>query len=259
MRTKYSVPLFFFIIFCAGSNAKTSSASTISGHVKEADGKPAQFANIILLQAKDSSIVKGAYSSESGNFSFENVAPGEYLVLVSQLGNKHYTAPFTVKDGETETNIGSISLPAGAVNLNEVNITTYKPFIEHHIDQTIVNVENSVVNAGGTALEVLQRSPGVTVDNEGNIRMTGKQGVLVMLDGKPTYLAPKDLYELLRNTPADQLSQIVIITNPSAKYDAAGNAGIINIKMKKKQNLGLNGSFASITDRDVILTLERDC
>src|SRR6185295_2291617 len=87
-----------------------------------------------------------------------------------------------------------------------------------------------------------KRSPGVTVDNEGNIRLTGKQGVMVMLDGKPTYLSAKDLYEMLRNMPSDQLSQIVIMTNPSSKYDAAGNAGIINIKMRKKQNLGLNGS-----------------
>lgn len=241
MENKYLHLLYFMVFFCSIGMAKTPS--TVSGNVKEAGGEPAQFANIILMHAQDSSIVKGAYSTESGNFSFENVEPGSYIVLVSQMGNKFYTSPFMVKEGEQETHIGNISLPKSEVSLKEVNVSAYKPFIEHRIDQTIVNVENSIVDAGGTALEVLQRSPGITVDNEGNIRMTGKQGVQVMMDGKPTYLAPKDLYELLRNTPADQLSQIIIITNPSAKYDAAGNSGIINIKMKKKQNLGLNGSF----------------
>src|SRR5688572_22295891 len=185
MRTKYFLLPFFLFIFCTGSIAKTPSSSTVSGNVKEANGEAAQFANVILMHAKDSSIVKGAYSSESGNFSIENVMPGEYLVLISQLGHKFYTKPFTVKEGDTEMNIGTISLPENALNLKEVSISSYKPFIEHRIDQTIVNVENSIIDAGGTALEVLQRSPGITVDNEGNIRMTGKQGVQVMMDGKP--------------------------------------------------------------------------
>jgi outer membrane receptor protein involved in Fe transport len=106
-------------------------------------------------------------------------------------------------------------------------------------------VENSIVQAGATAIEILQRSPGVTVDNDGNITLTGKQGVLVMMDGKPTYLAQKDLFELLRNTSSDQISYVEIITNPSAKYDAAGTSGIINIRMRRKQNTGLNGRIQS--------------
>ncbi len=225
------------------SDVIAKPASVVKGTVEDAKKDPAAFTNVILLSAADSSIVKGALSNESGNFSFENIEAGKYLVLVSQLGNKFYTPAFTVKENETETQVGKISLPENALTLNEVNVSAFKPFIEHRIDETIVNVENSIVNAGGTALEVLKRSPGVTVDNEGNIHLAGKQGVLVMLDGKPTYLSAKDLYEMLRNTSSDDLSQIIIITNPSAKYDAAGNSGIINIKMKKKQNLGLNGSY----------------
>jgi len=214
----------------------------VSGKIKDTQSNPAAFANVILLNASDSAIVKAALSNESGEYEFVNINAGKYIVLVSQIGNKFYSDPFTVNEGEELVQVASITLPDNALTLSEASVAAYRPFIEHRIDETIVNVENSIVNAGGTALEVLKRSPGITVDNEGNIRLTGKQGVLIMIDGKPTYLSSRDLYEMLRNMSSDQLSQIVIMTNPSAKYDAAGNAGIINIKMKKKQNLGLNGT-----------------
>jgi iron complex outermembrane receptor protein len=232
----------FFLYLFSFQLLHAKEFPVISGKVKDSQSNPAAFANIILLNANDSTIIKAALSNESGEYEFENINAGKYIVLVSQIGNKFYSAPFTVKEGEDHVEVASITLPENALTLSEAGVTAYRPFIEHHIDETVVNVENSIVNAGGTALEVLKRSPGVTVDNEGNIRLTGKQGVMVMIDGKPTYLSARDLYEFLRNTSSDQLSQIVIMTNPSSKYDAAGNAGIINIKMRKKQNLGLNGS-----------------
>jgi iron complex outermembrane receptor protein len=231
-----------FLLLILATAAFSKSTPNVSGTVLDAKNSPAAFANIILLHASDSAVVKAALSNESGNFSFENVDPGQYIVLISQIGNKYYSQPFTVADAQENVQLASIVLPDNALTLSEAGVTAFRPFIEHHIDETVVNVENSIVNAGGTALEVLKRAPGVTVDNEGNIRLTGKQGVQVMMDGKPTYLSPKDLYEMLRNMSSDQLSQIVIMTNPSAKYDAAGNSGIINIKMRKKQNMGLNGS-----------------
>lgn len=236
---KYRV---IIILLLFGWNANAIAFAIVSGQVEDSRHAPVAFANVILLNAKDSSIVKGALSNESGSYTFENVTAGIYIVLVSQLGNKFYTSVFTVTDNETTRALDKISLPPSTVDLNEVQVTAIRPFIEHRMDETVVNVENSIANAGGTALDVLKSSPGVTVDNEGNISLAGKQGVLVMIDGKPTYLSSNDLYELLRNTSSDQLSQVIIMTNPSAKYDAAGNSGIINIRMKKKQNLGLNGS-----------------
>jgi iron complex outermembrane receptor protein len=233
-------PLLFLMILSIVVDAKTSS--TLRGRIEDSKKEPVAFANVILLNANDSTTVKGALSNESGSFSFENVEAGNYLVLVSQLGNKFYTVPFPVKENETEKELEKISLPPSNVELGEVQVSALRPFIEHRLDETIVNVENSIINAGGTALDVLRTSPGVTVDDQGNIRLVGKNDVLVMVDGKPTYLSDKDLYELLRNTSSDQISQIVIMTNPSAKYDAAGTSGIINIKMKKKQNMGLNGN-----------------
>jgi hypothetical protein len=112
-------------------------------------------------------------------------------------------------------------------------VTAKKPFIEQQIDKTIVNVENSVVSAGNTAIEILEKSPGVTVDKDGNISLKGKQNVMVMLDGKPTYMSSSDLANMLRNMQSTQLDKIEIMTNPPAKYDAAGNAGVINIRLKK--------------------------
>ena len=127
--------------------------------------------------------------------------------------------------------------------MSAVVVTAKKPLIEQRIDRTIVNVEASVTNVGSNALEVLEKSPGISVDKDGNISLKGKQGVMVLVDGRPTQLGSADLANLLRNMHANQLDQIEIMTNPPAKYDAAGNAGIINIKTKKSKQFGYNGSI----------------
>jgi len=129
-----------------------------------------------------------------------------------------------------------------AKNLGGVTVTAKRPFIETRIDKTIVNVESSPTTAGAPALEVLEKSPGVTVDNDGNISLRGKAGVIVMLDNKPTYLSSADLAAMLKNISATAIDQIEIMTNPSSKYDASGNSGVINIKTKKGQAGGFNGS-----------------
>src|SRR5688572_9437330 len=127
--------------------------------------------------------------------------------------------------------------------MQEVTVMAKRPFIETKIDKTVVNVEASPTSAGSTALDILEKSPGITVDNDGNINLRGKQGVIVLMDGKQTFLSSVDLATLLRNTPASALDQIEIMTNPSSKYDASGNSGIINIKTKKGKNNGFNGSI----------------
>ncbi|MBD0258882.1 MAG: outer membrane beta-barrel protein, partial [Cytophagales bacterium] len=128
--------------------------------------------------------------------------------------------------------------------LKEVTVVTKKPFIEQQVDRTVVNVENSIVASGNTALEVLEKAPGVTIDRQNDqIILRGKQGVIVLIDGKQTYLSAQEVSNLLKNTPSDNIEKIEIITNPSSKYDAAGNSGIINIKMKKNQSLGTNGTL----------------
>ncbi|MEP6727772.1 MAG: TonB-dependent receptor, partial [Bacteroidota bacterium] len=130
-------------------------------------------------------------------------------------------------------------------DLTGVTIVARRPLIEQHIDRTVINVEAAASNAGATALEVLEKSPGITVDKDGSISLKGKQGVQVYIDGKPSYLGGAELVNLLKNMNANQLDQIEIMTNPPAKYDAAGNSGIINIKTKKNKAKGFNGSVTA--------------
>src|SRR6476659_9224936 len=128
--------------------------------------------------------------------------------------------------------------------MNTVIVTAKKPLVEQRIDRTIINVDASPTNVGSSALEVLEKSPGISVDKDGNISLKGKQGVLVLVDGRPTQLGGSDLANLLRSMNANQLDQVEIMTNPPAKYDAAGNAGVINIKTKKNKQFGYNGAIS---------------
>ncbi len=200
-------------------------------------------ASISLLKAKDSSIVKVAITDKEGNFNFENVKMGSYLVLATSVGHsKVYSKSFEISGDQNLVNVGVLPLVPVDKNLTEVVVNSKRQLIEQKIDKTVINVDAAISNEGSTALEVLEKSPGVTVDKDGNISLKGKQGVMVMLDGKPSYLTGQELANLLRSMPSNNVDQIEIMTNPSAKYDAAGNSGIINIKTKKNKQRGFNGS-----------------
>jgi iron complex outermembrane recepter protein len=138
----------------------------------------------------------------------------------------------------------AFNLVAVSKSLTGVTVTAKRPLIEQKVDRTIVNVDASVTNAGTNALEVLEKSPGITVDKDGNISLKGKEGVMVMIDGRPTQLGGEDLANFLRNMSSNQMDQVEIMTNPPARYDAAGNAGIINIKTKKNKAAGYNGTIS---------------
>src|SRR4030095_8453607 len=148
-----------------------------------------------------------------------------------------------VSSSNSTINVPALVVSEQAKDLGGVTVTAKKPFIEARPDKTIVNVDASPTSAGATVLELLEKSPGMTVDNDGNISLRGKAGVIIMIDGKPTYLSATDLANMLKNMPASALDQIEIMTNPSSKYDASGNSGIINIKTKKGKNNGFNGSI----------------
>ncbi|MDI9869359.1 outer membrane beta-barrel family protein [Flectobacillus roseus] len=232
------------IITCGLSYAGMAQVKgKISGSVSDNQHKIVEFPTATLLKAKDSTLVKGALGDANGHFEFESVNAGEYLVSVTQMGYKKFFTPkIIISEGNNNINLASIVLVEESKQLGEVTVSAQKPFIERQVDKTVVNVENSIMAAGSTALEVLERSPNVMIDKDGNISLKGKQGVRVMIDGKISYLSGQDLANFLRNLSAEQLAQIEIMTNPSSKYDAAGTAGIINIKLKKNVNMGLNGS-----------------
>lgn len=238
---KQFVTLLLITLTIAGA-AHAQSAAKLSGIVKDSDGKPLSSATISLLKTKDSSLIKMALSDKNGQYEFLNLKEGSYLISVTSVGyGKNYSAPFQLSGADLA--LPPIAIAANAKDMAGVTLTAKKPFVETKLDRTIVNVDASPSSAGATAMEVLEKSPGVMVNNDGAISLRGKQGVIVMVDGKPTYLSPADLASLLKNMPASALDQIEIMTNPSAKYDASGNSGILNIKTKKGRNDGFNGNF----------------
>jgi hypothetical protein len=235
----------FVLLFFALLSFHAFSQS-IKGKVQEHSGKPLPFVNVLLLNSNDSTLVKGAVSDTSGVYTINNIAFGTYLLSASMIGYKQAYLPLIkITSQNPEPEVTAFTLSEDITQLGEVVITEKRPFVEQHMDRMVVNVANSIIASGSTALEVLEKAPGVTVDRQnGMLQLRGKEGVIVQLDGKQTYLPMADLVTLLRTMPSDNIDQIELITNPSAKYDAAGNSGIINIRLKKNNNVGTNVSMS---------------
>lgn len=226
-------------------SAQTELIGKVNGVILSSQNA-VESASVGLLRAKDSSVVKLAVSDKNGQFEIEKVKAGRYLVSVQAVGHaKYYGQVFELTASHPEYTLKNIELVAAAKMLAGVTVTSQKPLIEQKIDRTVVNVEASVSNTGTNAMEVLEKSPGISVDKDGNISLKGKQGVQVFVDGRPTYLSGQDLANMLRNMQSSQLDQVEIMTNPPAKYDASGNSGIINIKTKKNKQVGYNGSVTA--------------
>ncbi len=237
--------LYTLLLLLAGigvSIAQTKSTGIkVSGLLLDAQGKPMEYATVSLLRAKDSSIVKGTLSTDAGAYAFDHVNTGTYVIKATAIGyNKAVTASFNVTN--VNITVPNLTVTDNSKSLQTVNITTTKPLIERKADRMVMNVENSILAAGNSAMEILERAPGVTIDKDDNISLKGKQGVTVMINDKLTYLSSTQLATLLRSTDGTTIESIELITNPSAKYDASGNSGIINIKLKKNKNAGTNGS-----------------
>ncbi|HNP32114.1 MAG TPA: TonB-dependent receptor [Flavobacterium sp.] len=232
-----------FIIFQINLGFSQTNAGKVSGIILNENKAAVEFANITLHRVTDSVFVKAAITDEKGNFELDDLSDGNYYFKVSHASFQNFRSDnFTISPEKQTLNFSNVILKSNSNNLKEVVVTKEKQFIERKLDKIVVNVENSIVSAGSTALDVLERSPGVMVNQESSINLKGKSGVVVMIDGKPTPLSGTDLIVYLKSVPAANIQTIEIITNPSAKYDAEGNAGIINIKFKKDQKQGFNGS-----------------
>ena len=216
----------------------------IKGQILDDQGQVLEYANVLLLRAADSTLYKGGLSEEGGAYLFERVEKGTYIVSSSMVGFGEAISTIVTSEGTGTIEVPALQLTNG-IEIDEVTVTAKKPFIELKADKMVVNVANSSVSAGNSALEVLEKSPGVIIDNNDNISLRGKQGVLVTINGKNQYMTGEEITRLLRNMPASNIQNIEIITNPSAKYDAEGNSGIINIVLKKNENLGTNGNVSS--------------
>lgn len=219
----------------------TANAQKISGTVKDTEGKPLNGATVTLLKAADSAIVKLNASDKNGNYEFEHIEGGAYRVMATMVGyNKAYSAAFEL--GASDKTIPGIILDKAAAQMSAVVVTARRPLIEVKADKMVVNVEGTVNATGNDGIDLLRRSPGVLVDKDDNISMSGKNGVEVYIDGKPSPLKGADLGNYLRSLQSSSIESIELITNPGARYEASGNAGIINIKLKKDKALGTNGT-----------------
>ena len=224
--------------------AAKGQSGKVNGVVKDGSSKAIHSATVSLLRSADSSVVKFAPTNKNGEYEFLGISDGKYFVAATNVGyGRVMSVAFEVSASNPVVVAPVLVMAEQSKNLTGVTVNAKKPFIETRIDKTVVNVDASPTAAGSTALEVLEKSPGVTVDNDGNISLRGKAGVIIMIDGKPTYLSSTDLANLLKNMPASALDQIEIMTNPSSKYDASGNSGVINIKTKKGAAGGFNGSI----------------
>jgi hypothetical protein len=228
------------IAISLASKAQQNS-NVLNGKV-ESNQAPVESVLVSLLKLKDSSLVKTSLTDKNGQYSFEKIAEGNYFLSATLVGFKKInTQPFLVKSTGNML-LPSIQLSSNDKQLSEVTVSSKKPLVQQLTDRMVINVDASPTNVGANALEVLEKSTGITVDKDGNISLKGKEGVMVYMDGRPSYLSGQDLANFLRNMQANQLDQIEIMTNPPAKYDAAGKAGIINIKTKKNKVFGFNGS-----------------
>ena len=201
-------------------------------------------ATVELLRSADSMLVKAAVSDSNGIAVFPQVQNGTYILRTSSVSYATRFSGVLEVPIDPDKNITVILYPA-TTSLQGVTVTARKPFIQQLPGKTVINVEAAISNAGTTALEVLEKSPGVTVDKDGNISLKGRSGILIMIDNKPAYISGTDLVNMLSGMSSNQIDVIELITNPSAQYDAAGNAGIINIKTKKNKQRGFNGSASA--------------
>jgi iron complex outermembrane recepter protein len=242
MKTWFTILLIATgFVATAQENNTGKLVTTITG-----EQSPVENATVELRRLKDSSLVKIALTDKSGQAAFENIKPGSYFLKATLVNFKPQSGPaFDLPAAERLVKAPPMQLEQAGRQLETVTVSTKKPFIQKLSDRIVVNVENSIVSAGSSAMDVLERSPGVNVDQNDNITLRGKSGVIIMVDGKPSAMTGTDLANYLKGLPSSALERIDIITNPSSKYDASGNSGIIDIRMKKDQRLGINGTFTA--------------
>jgi Outer membrane receptor proteins, mostly Fe transport len=243
---KLRITLLIIITLIMSNLTYAQSTAKLTGSIKDGGmQKIIDAASISLLRAKDSSLVKIGLTDKNGDFNFENIPAGKYIIMATSIGHLKVYSKAVVFNAVSDASVGVLQLEPETKSLKEITIVGTKPFIERKIDKTVVNVDALISNAGSTVMDVLEKAPGVSVDKDGNISLKGKQSVMIMMDGKPAYLSGQELANLLKNMPSSSVDQIEIMTNPSAKYDAAGNSGIINIRSKKNKLKGFNGNVST--------------
>lgn len=242
---KKRLPILLLIICLFNSlTAQKPGKGKISGVFQDADKKPIEGAIVSLLKARDLSLVKTVFTETDGQFEFSALTVDSFKIIATQPGFRNYTSAALLVAEDAVVELPPLALEPEGKKLDEVTVVTKIPFVERKIDRTIVNPDALISNAGGTAMDVISKSPGVMVDENGNIKLKGKSGVMIYVDDKPTYMSGSELESFLKSMPSASVKQIEIMTNPPAHYEAAGNSGIINIRTKRNKLKGFNGNVS---------------
>lgn len=231
------------LLIAATVSAFAAGKNSIKGKVLDINNqKPIGYATIFLLSLPDSTIKSSAITNEDGSYQISNIAEGSFVIKAQFVGYKPAISPrFTAT---TATEIPVITLEPSAV-IKEVTVLGKRPFIEKKADRTVLNIESSAAASAESAYEVLKKAPNVNIDKDDNININGKQGVTILINERPTYLSGSDLANYLKTVQGAEIEKVEIINNPPSKYDAAGNTGVINIKIKRTVKPGFNGNISA--------------
>lgn len=226
-------------ILSAQNTTKTSPSGSISGIIIDENGTPTQYAMLVVVSAKDSAAIGGGLTSEDGKFNIKNLPFGVYLLKIDYVGfASQYTPKFTLSSEKPDYRLNKYQLQLNSKTLEGVTVTAQKEMLQNNLDKKVFNVEASITTEGSTAVEVLENVPAVTVDIDNNVSLRGSENVRILIDERPTTLT-------LDQIPASMIESIEVITNPSARYEPDGTAGIINIVLKKKKTSGFNGLISA--------------
>ncbi|WP_298473824.1 TonB-dependent receptor [uncultured Maribacter sp.] len=237
--------ILFITLLIACSFQLAGQSSSIKGQLLDESKQAIVFANVALYKTKDSSIVKGVISDENGIFKLKDVAQGSYYLIASYLGFSDSKKENIQISAQEHIDLGILTFKNAAITLQETIVIGNRPMVETKPDRTIFNVEKTINSVGADAINLLRKAPGITIDNNNNINVLGRSGVLVYINGKRLPLKGQDLSNYLQNLTSEQIDRIEIITNPGAQYEAEGNAGIIDIRIKKDKKLGANATVNS--------------
>lgn len=216
----------------------------ISGTITDgSNNTPVEFANIVLTAKGADKPTDGTIADDKGKFLLKGIAEGEYRLDISFIGFKAFKIEGLVIEGNNELNVGTIKLEAEVQALEEVTVEGERSLVENKIDRLVYNAEKDLTNAGGTAADVMQKVPQLSMDQDGNVQLRGSSNVRVLINNKPSAIMAGSVADALKQIPADMIKSVEVITSPSAKYDAEGSAGIINIVTKKNNLQGVNGTI----------------
>lgn len=219
----------------------------VNGLISDAaSGEPVIYASVAVYSLSDSSIAGGALTDEKGRFSISELPMGRHRLQITFIGyTTQVLEPFILSPMKPVHAVGQIKLNASTARLKEVEISAEKLDLIHSLDKKVYNLDKNIINTGGSVTDAMQNIPSVAVDIDGNVSLRGSENVTILIDGKPSGMLGSDRRAVLSQIPANAVDQIEVITNPSAKYDASGMAGIINIKTKKEKMRGMNGNVTA--------------